>query len=238
MPLSTSARTVICHLEIFFNLLQSYGNVYNILLVSIDRYIYIAKPMEYISIVTPKRALAIIVSAWVALIVQISAIINWNSDINAQVPCRWTEVLYKIGNFVTLFQLCVITFCVIVPIYGRIGCIVRNLSKNEPHISCIAPENQVEKKKEKQERRMAKTMGWVLGVYLLCFLPLSIYDLAITMLYEAPLPFGILLGNRILNVVFKMQCILNPFVYGWKNQMFRGAYLKVLGNKNSTVVPN
>ncbi len=84
---------------------------------------------------------------------------------------------------------------------------------------------------------MATVIGWVLGIYLTCYVPLTTYDLIITLVYEAPFPFGVLLGNRILNVVYKMQCFLNVFIYGWKNIMFRNAYLKMLG-KNNTVDPN
>ena len=227
----SSALSLICCLENFFELLAAFGNVYNILLATIDRYIYIAKPLRYISIVTPRRASVAILMVWIMAIVQTSLIIAWDSDVSEWVPCKWSNVSYKIGVYLSLLQLWVITFCIIIPVYGKIGCITWHLQKNEPHISNYPPENQSQQKKKLQERKMVTTIGLVLGVYLTCYIPRSLFDLSTTLLFDTPLPFGILLGYRMLNVVYKMQSVLNPFIYGWKNKMFQRAYLKMLGNK-------
>ncbi len=75
---------------------------------------------------------------------------------------------------------------------------------------------------------MANTMGLVLGTYLMCYLPTAVYNIISNQLYTPPQPFAILLGNRILNVTYKMQCVLNQVIYGYKNLAFRKAYKKLL----------
>ena len=84
---------------------------------------------------------------------------------------------------------------------------------------------------------MVTTIGVVLGTYLICYLPAAAYTSIAMMVYKPPFPFGILLGNRILRVVYKMQCVLNPFLYGWKNKKFRQAYRRLLF-RNPQVAPS
>ncbi len=198
----------------------------------IYRFIYFAKPLRYVSIMTPRRALAAIITVWLLVVLQASLAINWNAEIGVQLPCLWKNVLHKIAIATTLSQLWGITLCIIVPLYARIGCIARHLSKTEPHISCYAPENQAQQKKRLQERKMGMTLGLVLGVYLFCYTPQSLYAIVIRRLYEEPFPFSVLVGQEILNAIYKLQSVLNVFVYGWKNPTFRSAYLKMLGRKN------
>ncbi len=50
---TTSALNVVCFVEIFLNLLAAYGNVYCILLVTIDRWIYISRPLRYVLLLLP-----------------------------------------------------------------------------------------------------------------------------------------------------------------------------------------
>ncbi len=82
---------------------------------------------------------------------------------------------------------------------------------------------------------MATTMGMVLGTYLVCYVPVALYNIIINQLYKPPMPFAILLGNRIFNVVYKFQCVLNPFIYGYKNEAFRKGYKKLLCRERSNV---
>ncbi len=188
--------------------------------------------MHYITIVTHGRAMAAIMIAWMLAVLETGLMIAWNRDVDTQVRCLWFDIMHKVGFYLTQGQLYLITLCLITPMYGRIGCITWSLYQSEPHVTQFAPENQSVQRKKLQERKIATTIGLVLGIYLICYVPLSIYNQIVTRLYEAPFPFGIILGNRILKIIFKVQCFVNPYVYGWKHPLFWKVFLKMLRIRN------
>ncbi len=200
------------------------------------RFIYITRPLRYISIVTTRRALLAVVLAWTANIITTTLIMVLGSHVDSTQTCLMRNVIHRIGFLFIMVQLVLWTFCIVVPLYVKIACMSYNLRKTEPDLCHFPPERQAEQKEKLRERKMATTMAWVLGTYLVCYLPAAAYSTAVTMLYDPPYPFWILVGSRILNVVYKMQCCLNPFIYGYKNHNFRVAYKKLLG-QGSTVSP-
>ena len=75
---------------------------------------------------------------------------------------------------------------------------------------------------------MTITIGLIFALYWICFVPLPVYIIIISQIYTLPLPFGILLGQRILAFVHRLQNVINPVVYGMKNNMMKTAYRKML----------
>ncbi len=229
---SISILNAVCYVQVISELLAGYGNCCCTLLVTVDRYIFITRPLRYFSIVTPQRALSAILITWMVIIIQIALILAFGPSLNAEITCGWGQAMTKAAFYLTLGQFVLITFCVIVPLYGIIGCTAWKLSRNDPHITNYPPETQAIHKAKLQERKMVKTIGWVLGTYLTCFIPILLYPTLINFLgYTEPFPFGILLGQRILVFFYNFQSIQNPFIYGWKNVQFRKAYQKLLFKK-------
>ena len=60
----------LCHIELFLNLISGCGNFYSILLISIDQYIYITRPLQYHLIVTRFQTSLAIVILWCLIISQ------------------------------------------------------------------------------------------------------------------------------------------------------------------------
>ena len=74
---------------------------------------------------------------------------------------------------------------------------------------------------------MAKTIGLVLGMYLISFSSMLIFSGIIINAFNLDrFSFGVILANRIVNIVYSLQSLLNPFIYGWKHAEFRRAYKK------------
>ena len=225
---SISRLNALCYVQVLFNLLTGYGNVYCTLLCTIDRCIFITRPLRYQSIVTPGRASWAILIVWILIVIQIALILALAPSPDAALKCSYAKVMTKVAFYETLAQFVVITFCVIVPIYVVVGYTSWTLSKNEPHISNYPPEAQGIQKAKLKERKMAKTIGLVLGTYLICYTPFLLGDAIIKFSIAQPFPFGIILLRKVLNFVYNMQGILNPFIYSWKNAHFRKAYNKFL----------
>ncbi len=211
----------LCYIELYLWLVSSCGNYYNILLVALDRYISITRPLRYHAIVTPFRTTIAIVVVWCVIIgeniLQIVFAIYGTIDgictLRAALP----------AFFLNVFLLTAI----VVPCYVKIIFTVRRLKKSEPHLTCFPAESQTQQREKLKQRKMTKTMAYVLGPFLLCFYSTLIYNAVISNLYKPPLPFGILLIRKISIIVFWVQSLINPFVYGWHNQSFKKAYRKL-----------
>ncbi len=228
---SISVRNSMCYVANVTRLLAGYGNVYCTLLCTIDRYIFITRPLRYISIVTLKRASWAIIVTWLLICLQIALMLGLGPGIDGEFKCLLTKAIGKVAFYETLAQLLLITFCIIVPIYVVIAYTSWKASQNEPHITNYPREAQPIQKAKLRERRMAKTIGFVLGTYLACYIPYLLYDTLMRIFYTAPFPFEILLIKKVLVLVYQMQALLNPFLYGWKNTQFRRAYQKLLSQK-------
>ena len=228
---SMAVRISLCHMQVVTRLLTAYGNVYFTLLCTIDRYIFITRPLRYISIVTPKRASWAIMITWVLIGLQIALMMGLGPGNGTEFRCRYSRAIGKVAFYETAAQLFLITFCIIVPVYGVIAYESWKASQNEPHISNYPPQAQPIQKAKLRERRMVKTIGLVLGTYLTCYIPFLLYDIFTKIFYTTPFPFEILLIRKVLVEVYNMQVLLNPFLYGWKNTHFRRAYQKLLPQK-------
>ncbi len=222
----------LCYIWVIFNLLSGYGNVYGTLLCTLDRFVFITKPLRYQSIVTPGRASRAILLVWMLIVFQITLIVALGPAVDAEIKCRYVKVVSKLAFYETLVQFVIITFCVIVPMYVMIGYISWKANKNEPHLSNYPPEAQAAQREKLQERKWAKIIGMVLGTYLVCYVPFLAGDVVINFLFTTPYPFEILLIRKILFLIYNMQAFLNPFIYGWKNVHFRQAYNKLLPKKS------
>ncbi len=219
----------LCYTELFLNLISGCGNFYNILLISIDRYIYITFPLQYRSIVTQLRTSLAIIIVWCILVSQnvlllvfaLSGTIDKVCTLHAALPILLPQVF--------------IVTALVVPCYVRIMLAVQKLTKSEPHLSCFPQDLQEQQREKLRQRKMAKTMAYVLGPFLFCFYFTTVYNIVISNLYTPPFPFGILILTRISQLIFWFQNLINPFIYGWKNQQFQKAFRKLFSESKLIV---
>ena len=231
---SISYLNAICYVRIIFNFSSGYGNVYNTLLCTLDRYIFISRPLRYQSIVTPGRASVAILTIWMLIALQIALMVGLGTSPDAENSCMFAQVINRWAQRESIAQYVLITFFVIVPIYAVIGHISWKASRNEPHITNFPREARERQREKLRQRRWAKVIGMVLGNYLMCYVPFLVGDAIITFSFDKPYSFEILLVRKILFSVYNMQSILNPFIYAWKNVQFRQAFNKLLCKKCQT----
>ena len=163
-----------CNFELFINLSSLFGNLYGMLSITVDRFIYIQWPLNYYSIVTPARSLSVLFCIWAFIILQVLLSLVFGSKLTYGIPCRYSIVLvstlYTVQINVQFYAITV----TIVMIYILIGLLVNKLARQvgnlEPHIA-----NMESNKKAKKERKTIKVMAMVLGVYLGSYLPTAIY---------------------------------------------------------------
>ncbi len=234
---STFLSNLLCRLMLLFYSLSALGNFYSYLLMTIDRLVYVERPLRYISLVTQKRALLGVIIVWVVNIVQSTSKIKWNLYVVPEYSCNWLndKLTHRPGVYFSLFELYVVTFFVLAPIYGKIAYTTWMLIKTEPHISNLSPHGQIEQKKKIKQRKMTKTIGITFGIYLICFFFPFIYIGITSQSYNIPYPFGILLLNKTAIFVYRLTLVLNAFIYATTNKMMKTAYHKMFCKHNQIV---
>lgn len=167
-----------CNFELFINLSSVFGNLYGMLSITVDRFIYIQWPLSYYSIVTPVRSLLVLFCIWAFIILQVLLSIVFGSKLTYGMPCRYSIILvsrlYTVQITVQFYAITV----TIVMIYIIIGFLATKLARQvgNLHVELDLHNVNIESnKKAKKERKTIKVMAMVLGVYLGSYLPTAIY---------------------------------------------------------------
>ena len=184
------------------------ATVVNLSLASLDRYVAVFYSFRYVELVTNSRVVKVFLAAW-AFVIGL-AIVN----------------VINLTVYVPLIIIIPPNMLLICILYFRIFKEIRRLEAN-PVVSA----NEAEEQRKARERKSAKTVAMVLGVLLICYLPMLSF-LAFFVVQR----FGfrkteVLIIQRNLYIAITFTALnssLNVFIYYWKNTEIRSAILKVL----------
>ena len=186
----------------------------HLVLITVDRYIAIKKPLRYRDIVTTRRVTVAVLSVWTfAIFVVISEVIlsgvNSGADMYNIYLTIWDLVLITVTS---------ISMISIIRMYSYIFSETRRQQTEHLSAEEIAT--------IRRNNRAAKTLGIVLGTLLATYLPTIIF---IIMYYSVNLE------RRVLNCIASWVATLvmlgslcNPVVYCWRKEELRQAFLEIL----------
>lgn len=181
-----------------FSYVSFLASISNMAVLTIDRYIAIATPMQYHHKANFKSAF-------------IQLCLIWVISLGLGIPSGIKQSVQRITKYYTLALM-----AIIVPIYIRIYMIARRqariIARQTEHIE------KDPKKKSDRENIAAKTIGSVLGVFIVCLLPLIVI----------PMIFRYSTDNRIVRRALKWaqtvalcSSAVNPVIYSLKTQIFK-----------------
>ena len=239
IEIQSSVYVHLCKFKVCLHYAAVTGNLYNILSVTIDRIIYIHRPLRYISIVTEFRTSVSLIVLWVAIIVQVSMLLIFNPTINPYKPCTIPSGNFGQGSrHIMMMQLGVIAL-IVIPCQVTILWTAGKLARDEPHVTHYAEEHRPQQLERLRQRKMARTLAIISGLFLLCNIPVLTFHMIISKVYpSARKSFSVIISIRILKIILWMQSIINPFIYSWRNKSFRQAYRKLLPIRPTQVTPH
>ncbi|XP_077161914.1 alpha-1A adrenergic receptor isoform X1 [Paroedura picta] len=245
---------IFCNIWAAVDVLCCTASIMSLCVISIDRYIGVSYPLRYPAIVTEKRGLLALLSVWaLSLVISIGPLFGWKQPApdDEKICLINTDpgyVLFSaLGSFYLPLIIILVMYCRVYVVAKReskgLSCglktekshseevTLRIHRKNTTDSSRSTPSAKhkshfsVRLLKFSREKKAAKTLGIVVGCFILCWLPFFLI-MPIGSFFPASKP-----SDTVFKIAFwlgYLNSCINPIIYPCSSQEFQKAFQNVL----------
>uniref|UniRef100_A0A8C6X9G5 G-protein coupled receptors family 1 profile domain-containing protein n=1 Tax=Naja naja TaxID=35670 RepID=A0A8C6X9G5_NAJNA len=184
---------------------------------------------------TPRRAAALISLTWlIGFLISIPPMLGWRTPEDRSDPNACTISKDPGYTIYSTFGAFYIPLLLMLVLYGRIfkaarfriRKTVRKADKKQPPLSPSEPRKMA----LARERKTVKTLGIIMGTFILCWLPFFIVALVLPFC-EVGCSMPAWLG-AVINWLGYSNSLLNPVIYAYFNKDFQSAFQKIVRCNN------
>ena len=205
-----------------------------LLVITIDKYLCIAKPLKYPMIVTKRRIFILISCIWSVALVQPATIYTYYLfETNSRKKCQMLKAVVYLLILYTLVPIGVIAilnyklFKIVKEQRQRL--IVLQQLPHEESEQVRSEQNQTWLRRLATELKAVKTFAIIVGILIFCFVPHTVVNLMKIVTKLNPVQ------KEILHVIYPiskelvaMNSIVNAYIYALRHRKYRKAYKQLL----------
>ncbi|XP_046900190.1 trace amine-associated receptor 13c-like [Hypomesus transpacificus] len=202
---------LMCTLVPYAGCIFTCSSIWNLALISVDRYIAVCEPLLYPSRVTMRRTISCSILNWICSFTYCGwFLVDHFGNPHPYHSCTGLCVVIfsPTSGMVDLFVSFICPCCVIVVLYIRIFTVAISQARSFKSNSVSIESDLM--KTSKSERKAAKTLSIVIVVYLLCFAP-----------YFSSLSPIDWFSQVVIIWIFQMNSCLNPLIYAFFYPWFK-----------------
>ncbi|XP_029203030.2 RYamide receptor-like [Acropora millepora] len=173
-----SSATIVCKTEQYSRAIGQAVSVESLLLIVVERYIAIVRPLQSV-LITRRLRITLVSLTWIfALLIAFPYV--WTSQIiieaDGQTDCRtfvkWNEIEKSVFYGVGFMIFYVVPFVVTIVLYSRI---VKSLNQSRQTLEGEQPDQQKLRRIHQQNHVVMKTFVLIISTYFICWTPLCVY---------------------------------------------------------------
>ncbi|XP_049666086.1 melanopsin isoform X6 [Accipiter gentilis] len=228
-----------CELYAFCGALFGITSMITLMVIALDRYFVITKPLASVGVTSKKKALIILVGVWLySLAWSLPPFFGWSAYVpeGLLTSCSWDYMTFTPSvRAYTMLLFCFVFFIPLIAIiysYVFIFEAIKKANKSVQTFGCKHGNKEFQKQYQrmKNEWKMAKIALIVILLYVISWSPYSVVALVAFAGYSQVLtPFT----NSIPAVIAKASVIHNPIIYAITHPKYRTAiatYIPCLGS--------